>query len=67
MILSKSDQLKIDKEQILALAQKIYGDVEISKSDFFDWQYLDNPEGEAIVIVAKDDEKNVLREGPCGV
>jgi GNAT superfamily N-acetyltransferase len=58
MILSKSDQLKIDKEQIIALAQKIYGDVEISKSNFFDWQYLDNPDGKAVVIVAKDEEKN---------
>lgn len=57
MILSRSDQLKIDKEQILALTQKIFGDVELSKSDFFDWQYLDNPDGEAIVIIAKDDEK----------
>ena len=58
MILSKSDELKVDKEQILALTQKIFGDVELSKPTFFDWQYLDNPDGEAIVITAKDDEKN---------
>ena len=58
MIVSKSNQLKVDKEQILALTQKIFGDVEISKSDFFDWQYLHNPDGEAIVIVAKDNEKS---------
>ena len=58
MILSKSDELKVDKEQILALTQKIFGNVELSKSTFFDWQYLDNPDGEAIVITAKDDEKN---------
>ena len=60
MILSKSDQLKVDKEQILTLTQKIFGDAELSKADFFDWQYLHNPDGEAIVIVAKDDEKNNL-------
>ena len=53
----QSDKLKEDKDQILQLTRKIFGDAEISKSDFFDWQYLDNPEGEAIVITAKDDEK----------
>ena len=58
MILSKSAQLKIDKEQILCLTQKIFGDAEISKPDFFDWQYLENPDGKAIVIIAKDEEKN---------
>ena len=57
MILSKSNQLKADKDQILDLTRKIFGDTEISKSDFFDWQYLHNPEGEAIVITAKDDGK----------
>jgi predicted N-acetyltransferase YhbS len=59
MILSKSNQLKDDKDQILDLTRKIFGDVEISKSDFFDWQYLRNPEGEAIVITARDDDKIV--------
>jgi len=57
MILAKSNQLQTDKDQILDLTRKIFGDIEISKSDFFDWQYLDNPEGEAIVIIAKDDDK----------
>ena len=58
MILSKSNQLKVDKEQILDLTQKIFGDVEIANPNFFDWQYLDNPDGEAIIILAKDDEKS---------
>ncbi|WP_101477068.1 GNAT family N-acetyltransferase [Candidatus Nitrosotalea bavarica] len=57
MKFSQSDKLKEDKDQILRLTRKIFGDVEISKSDFFDWQYLNNPEGEAIVITAKDDDK----------
>ena len=61
MIFSKSNQLKADKDQILDLTRKIFGDVEISKPDFFDWQYLHNPEGEAIVITARDDdEKNSI-------
>ena len=57
MKISQSDKLIDDKDQILTLTRKIFGDAEISKSDFFDWQYLNNPEGEAIVITAKDDEK----------
>jgi len=57
MILSKSNQLKDDKDQILDLTRKIFGDTELSKSDFFDWQYLHNPEGEAVVITAKDDDE----------
>lgn len=57
MKFSQSDKLIVDKDQILELTRKIFGDTEISKSDFFDWQYLNNPEGEAIVITAKDDEK----------
>src|SRR5574337_29649 len=57
MKFSQSDKLKEDKDSILELTRKIFGDVEISKFDFFDWQYLNNPEGEAIVITAKDDEK----------
>ena len=57
MILLGSSNLKSDKNSILELTKKIFGDTEISEPDFFDWQYLNNPEGEAIVIVAKDDEK----------
>ena len=61
MEISQSDKLKEDKDQILQLTRKIFGDAEISKSDFFDWQYLNNPEGEAIVITAKDEnEQNAV-------
>ena len=60
MKFSQSNKLEKDKDPILELTRKIFGDAEISKSDFFDWQYLRNPEGEAIVIVARDDEKNLV-------
>lgn len=60
MIFSGSSNLKSDKNAILELTRKIFGDAEISKSNFFDWQYLNNPEGEAIVITALDDEKNSI-------
>ena len=61
MIFSRSNNLKSDKDAILELTRKIFGDTELSKSDFFDWQYLHNPEGEAIVIIAQDDdEKNSI-------
>ncbi len=58
MILLGSSNLKSDKNLILELTRKIFGDAELSKSNFFDWQYLHNPDGEAIVIIAKDDEKS---------
>jgi len=56
MILSKSKKLQDDKDQILELTRKIFGDVEISKPSFFDWQYLHNPEDEALVMIARDDD-----------
>ncbi len=58
MILLGSSNLKSDKNLILEIKRKIFLDSELSKTNFFDWQYLHNPDGEAIVIIAKDDEKS---------
>jgi hypothetical protein len=56
MIFSQSANLEDDKDSILKLTRKIFGETEISDPNFFEWQYLKNPEGMAIVITAKDDE-----------
>jgi L-amino acid N-acyltransferase YncA len=58
MLFSQSPDLKADKESIIDLTRKIFGEAEIVNPDFFDWQYLKNPEGQAIVITAKDNENN---------
>ena len=52
---------KDEKQEILNLTKKIFGDVDITKASYFDWQYRDNPNGKAIVLLARDDDsKNSL-------
>ena len=52
---------KDEKQEILNLTKKIFGDVDITKASYFDWQYRDNPNGKAIVLLARDDNsKNLL-------
>jgi len=52
-----------EKQAILELTKKTFGDVEIANSAYFDWQYRSNPEGKAIVLLAIDDSKNNLLIG----
>ena len=50
-----------EKQEILNLTKKIFGNVDITKESYFDWQYRDNPNGKAIVLLAYDDDsKNIL-------
>ncbi len=48
---------RIDPEENLSelveLAKVEYGDAEIANPDYLRWQYLDNPAGKAIVVVAR--------------
>lgn len=46
----------LDKQNILALMQNVYPAYSYDNT-FFDWQYLRNPNGEAKIFVAKDEEK----------
>ena len=50
-----------EKQEILNLTKKIFGDVDITKASYFDWQYRDNPNGKAIILLARDDDsKNII-------
>ena len=58
MIISLWTNKDDEKQAILKLTRKIFADSEISSSGFFDWQYLDNPEGEAIIVIARDENNH---------
>lgn len=47
-----------EKQEILDLTQKTFGDVDIANPKYFDWQYRDNPNGKAVILLARDDELN---------
>tara|TARA_B110000495_G_C23018975_1_gene604108 strand:+ start:114 stop:1163 length:1050 start_codon:yes stop_codon:yes gene_type:complete len=49
-----------EKQEILNLTKKIFGDVEINDPLYFDWQYRDNPNGKALVLLARDDLTNLI-------
>ena len=42
-------------DELVALARVEYGDSEIANPDYLRWQYLDNPAGKAVVVVARAD------------
>ncbi len=45
-----------EKQEILELTKKTYGDdAEISNSSYFNWQYRDNPQGKAVILLAYDE------------
>ena len=58
MIISEWVDCENEKTAILDLTRKVFGDVEYATPSYFDWQYRDNPQGKAIVLLAKDEEKN---------
>jgi N-acetylglutamate synthase-like GNAT family acetyltransferase len=49
-----------EKSVILELTKKVFGDVEITNSSYFDWQYKNNPDGKALVLLARDDSGQVI-------
>jgi ribosomal protein S18 acetylase RimI-like enzyme len=58
MIISEWNHSDEEKIEILDLAMKTFGKCELTNSDYFDWQYLKNPAGEATIITVKDPDKN---------
>ncbi len=52
-----------EKQAILDLTKKTFGDVDITGTAYFDWQYRDNPNGKAIVLLARDDDSNDMLVG----
>ncbi len=50
-----------EKQEILELTKKTFGpDTEISNPSYFDWQYRNNPNGKAVILLARDDLTNQL-------
>ena len=60
MKISLWEDTEDEKQGILDLTKKTFGDVEINNSKYFDWQYRDNPDGKALVILARDDSNNQI-------
>ena len=58
MIISEWLDSENEKAEILNLSRKVFGNVEIVNPSYYDWQYRDNPHGKAIIVLAKDEEKN---------
>ena len=52
-----------EKQAILDLTKKIFGDVDITNSKFFDWQYRYNPNGKAVILLARDEKLNNMLIG----
>ena len=51
------------KQAILDLTKKTFGDVNIAGTVYFDWQYRDNPNGKAIVLLSHDNNSNDMLVG----
>ncbi len=57
MIISEWIDSEDEKTGIINLSRKVFGNVEITNPQFFDWQYRQNPSGKAFIVLAKDEEK----------
>lgn len=60
MIISEWSDSEDEKSGIQSLTERVFGKTHLSNSLFFDWQYRQNPMGKAIIVLAKDEQKNNL-------
>ncbi len=60
MKISLWEDTEDEKQAILNLTEKTFGDIEINNPSYFDWQYRDNPNGKALVLLARDDSSNLI-------
>ncbi len=60
MKISLWEDTEDEKQAILNLTKETFGDVEINNPLYFDWQYRDNPNGKALVLLARDDSNNLI-------
>ncbi len=58
MIISIWDGSTNEKNQILSLVKNIYKGFRASPDSHFEWMYRNNPYGQGIILLAKDEKKN---------
>ena len=58
MIISEWSKSEQEKKEILELSMKTFGKCELTNPNYFDWQYQQNPKGDAIIITVKDQDKD---------
>ncbi|MFX0135774.1 MAG: GNAT family N-acetyltransferase [Candidatus Hodarchaeota archaeon] len=49
-----------DKNEMLELMKEYWGENEFTTAKFYDWQYLKNPAGEPVIILARDKNNGKL-------
>ena len=57
MKISEWKNNKSENESILRLTKRVFGDQEIAQQPYFEWQYIQNPFGKAIISLAKEEEE----------
>lgn len=58
MIISEWNKSEQEKNEILDLSMKAFGKCELTNPNYFDWQYRQNPKGDAVVVTIKDQDKD---------
>ena len=58
MIISEWKKSEEEKREILDLSMKTFGECELTNPSYFDWEYQQNPNGDAVIITVKDEDKN---------
>ncbi len=59
MKISEWKNNKSENESILRLTKRVFGDQEIAQQHYFEWQYIQNPFGKAIISLAKEEEETI--------
>ncbi len=58
MIISEWEKSEQEKNEILDLSMKAFGKCELTNPGYFDWQYRQNPKGDAVIMTVKDQDNN---------
>ena len=56
MKISEWKNNKSENQSIIRLTKRVFGDQEIAQQSYFDWQYVQNPFGKAMISLAKEKE-----------
>lgn len=60
MQIEKWDGSIKDKDKILSLMKTVFGENEYSTKDYFNWIYEKNPQGNPIIVFARDEKKDSI-------